>query len=99
MFKHMKKLTLLSATLLIALSTAANAACYADYKAKRDNPLKLHYGVIKISDEACGGGNPKKVIASRIAGDGWTLLNVLGTFDETGLDRRRGNAGQYYLRY
>jgi hypothetical protein len=39
----MKKLSLYSAALVIALSTAANAACYADYKAKRDNPLQLHY--------------------------------------------------------
>jgi hypothetical protein len=95
----MKKLSLYSAALVIALSTAANAACYADYKAKRDNPLQLHYGVIKLSDQACGGINPKQVIASRIAGEGWTLLNVLGTFDDAGLDRRRGNAGQYFLRY
>lgn len=95
----MKKLAIYSAALIIAVSTTANAACYADYKAKRDNPLQLHYGVIKLSDNACGGGQPSAMIAQRIASDGWKLLNVLGTFDETGLDRRRGNAGQFFLRY
>ncbi|MFT5742287.1 MAG: hypothetical protein ACI86S_000344, partial [Paracoccaceae bacterium] len=31
--------------------------------------------------------------------DGWQLLNVLGVFDDSGLDERIESAGQYYLRY
>jgi uncharacterized membrane protein len=100
MILGMKKLLLIIATSMVCLSTSANAACYADYKAKRDNPLQLHYGVLKLSDKSCNGSpQARSVIQSRIAKDGWKLLNVLGTFDESGLDRRRGNAGQYYLRY
>ena len=96
----MKKQTLFIATLFAVFATGAQAACYADYKAKRDNPLQLHYGVIKVSDKNCSKApQPEQVIGSRIGRDGWTLLNVLGTFGKDGLDRRRGNAGQYFLRY
>jgi hypothetical protein len=95
----MKKLSIYIVAISLALSAGAHAACYADYKAKRDNPLQLHYGVVKISDGACGSADPSRTIAQRIARDGWTLLTVLDTFDDSQLDRRRGNAGQYFLRY
>lgn len=99
MLLAMKNISIYIVAFTLALSTSANAACYADYKAKRDNPLQLHYGVIKLSNGACTSENPSSTIASRISRDGWTLLNVLGTFDDSQLDRRRGNAGQYFLRY
>ena len=92
--------TLLIATLILGLSTAAQAACYADYQAKTDNPLRLHYGVIQLSDAACR--TPARAIAeaeARLAAGGWTLLTILSTFDETGLNRRRADAGQNFLRF
>lgn len=92
--------TLLSATILIMGVQAAHAACYADYKAKQDSPLRLHYGVIELPDSACGSkaaaGNQ---IAQRIGRDGWKLLNVMSLFDQGGLKERRESAGAYYLRY
>ena len=47
----MTRTSLLPATLLaLTLALPAQAAgCYADYKAKQDNPLRLHYGVAQIS--------------------------------------------------
>ncbi len=90
-------------TALLALAAApATAECYADYKAKRDGPLQLHYGVIALADALCA--NPEAAeteIAGRIAVDGWTLLKVVSTFDAGGLndDERRANAGDFYLRY
>lgn len=94
--KHMLASLAVSAVLALA-ATAAQAACYADYKAKQDNPLRLHYGVMQVS--ACDAGAARAEIAARLAANGWTLLNVLSVFDETGLARRQANAGQYYLRY
>lgn len=89
-----------SAMLAFALGAApAAAACYADYKAKRDAPLQLHYGVIELPDAACTPGPAATEIARRIGRDGWTLLNVVSIFDAGGLDRRRGDAGTYFLRY
>lgn len=88
--------------LLVAVLAAgpASAECYADYKAKRDAPLQLHYGVIELPDSACGSRDAARgAIAQRIARDGWNLLNVLGIFGRDGLAQRKESAGQYYLRY
>ncbi len=43
----MKRIILLTLAFL-AVSSAAQAACYADYKAKRDDPLRLPAGVDEI---------------------------------------------------
>ena len=83
---------------MIMLAGPAHAACYADYKAKRDNPLRLHYGVIQLSGQ-CSARAAASEIARRIAADGWTLLNVLSVFDDAGLQERRQSAGSFYLRY
>lgn len=79
-------------------ASAASAACFADYKAKRDDPLRLHYGVAEISGE-CSAENAAAQLAPRLAADDWQLLNILGVFDDTGLEERRDSAGDYYLRY
>lgn len=83
---------------LMGLASTANATCFADYKAKMDNPLRLHYGVIELPDSACSVGGAAPVIAGRLTG-GWQLLEVMSVFDEAGLDSRRERAGQYYLRF
>jgi hypothetical protein len=77
---------------------AADAACYADYKAKRDNPLRLHYGVARI-DGACTKAEAGAQLAARLGQDGWQLLTVVGVFDDAGLAGRKDSAGQYFLRY
>jgi len=100
MKKHIAIFGLAALVALTALPAAAD--CYADYKAKRDDPLQLHYGVIALPDTACATPNAAQAdIAARIAVDGWTLLTVVSVFDETGLDdeERRSNAGAFYLRY
>ncbi|MEQ9693015.1 hypothetical protein [Shimia sp. SDUM112013] len=95
------KQTFLTLTFLIAafLTTPADAAeCFADYKAKKDNPLKLHYGVVQLY-EGCTKASAETEIAPRIARDGWSLLNVLSVFDASKLSGKEANAGQFYLRY
>ena len=93
------KTALLGAALLLALSGAAGAECYADYKAKKDSPLQLHYGVAQVSDANCSRAGAKGELAPRLAADGWTLLNVLSTFGPEGLAERKASAGAYFLRY
>jgi len=86
--------------LLAALASPAGAECYADYKAKQDNPLRLHYGVIELSDAACQDRDRARAEAeTRIARDGWRLLSLMSTFGSDGLSQRRESAGAYYLRY
>ena len=90
---------LLCAALLLALVPSASAAeCFADYKAKRDNPLRLHYGVAQITGP-CSNPQARDELAARLERNGWTLLNVLSLFDATGLEERQRSAGQYYLRF
>lgn len=87
--------------LCLALSLAQPlhaAGCYADYKAKQDNPLRLHYGVAAIKGP-CSASAAAAELAPRLAAQGWTLLNILSTFDEGGLDQRKSSAGQNYLRF
>lgn len=79
-------------------ATAAQAECYADYKAKQDSPLRLHYGVAKV-EGACDVASAEDQLRPRLDGAGWQLLNVLGVFDDAGLDQRRESAGDYFLRY
>jgi len=93
----MKRTTAIAMAALMAAS-AANAACYADYKAKRDDPLRLHYGVIEVTGE-CTAANAAALLTPKLAADGWELLTIVGVFDDAGLDERRESAGDYYLRY
>ena len=96
----MTRLTLI-ATLILALGGPASADCFADYKAKQDDPLRLHYGVAQVSDDACssGKGQAQAELAPRLAAGGWTLLNVLSVFGPEGLGERKASAGEYFLRF
>ena len=89
----------LALTLLALSAAAANAGCYADYKAKKEPPLQLHYGVAQVSDANCSRQAAEAELAPRVAADGWTLLNVLSTFGPEGLEERKASAGAYFLRY
>jgi len=83
--------------LLTVLALPVQAECYADYKAKQDNPLRLHYGVAQVS--ACDKAAAKAELADRLAAAGWTLLNVLSVFGPEGLEERKASAAEYFLRF
>ena len=96
----MSRLLLSLATALSAslAASAGAAACYADYKAKQDNPLRLHYGVAEVRGD-CTRAAARDDLARRLAAQGWTLLNVVSVFDETGLEKRKDSAGPNFLRF
>lgn len=91
---------LLTSVAGLMLALPAQASCFADYKAKQDDPLKLHYGVIELPDTACAN---KKAAASqirtRLETEGWHLLKVQSLFDENGLEERKESAGKFFLRF
>ena len=89
---------LLAGLVLVTGTAAAKAACYADYKAKRDDPLRLHYGVVEVA-EACTAEEAAARLAPLLLADGWQLLEIVGVFDEDGLAEREEDAGEYFLRY
>lgn len=85
--------------LLVGLSGPAMAAdCFADYKAKQGNPLKLHYGVAKVNGQ-CSKSAASNELAQRLNAQGWTLLNIVSVFGSDGLAKRKKSAGSNYLRF
>ena len=90
--------TLALALSLFVAGTAAQATCFADYKAKQDDPLRLHYGLAEVQGD-CSVANATQQLTPRLAAEGWQLLTVLGVFDESGLEERKESAGDYFLRF
>lgn len=85
---------------VLALSLPAQAACYADYKAKQENPLRLHYGVIKVDISPCTMSDTvTSTVAKRLQPSGWQLLQVQSVFDDGGLGKRKQDAGEFFLRF
>lgn len=96
------KTHLISAAFAIVVlgASAANAACYADYKAKQENPLKLHYGVVQVDISPCTMSQTvTSQVRQRLQAAGWQLLQVQSVFDDSGLGQRRKDAGQFFLRF
>ncbi len=89
--------TALFAALLALAPVTAQAECYADYKAKQDDPLRLHYGVAQVS--SCDNKAAKAELAPRLRAGGWKLLSVISTFGPEGLGERQSSAGEYFLRF
>jgi hypothetical protein len=54
--------------------------------------------VAEISGD-CSKKSAKKELKPRLKHAGWTLLNVVSVFDESGLEERKTSAGNNYLRY
>lgn len=78
----------------------ATAACFADYKAKRENPLKLHYGVMQVDSGSCSMSDAvRNTVSRRLNAAGWQLLQVQSVFGDDGLEKRKKDAGQFFLRF
>ncbi len=91
---------MLVALTALAVSGSAKAACYADYKAKRDNPLRLHYGIIELPDAVCDNESESRAdIKTRLRTGGWELLNVVSVFGADQLENRKESAGKFFLRF
>ena len=89
---------LLIAALLLA-APAARATCYADYKASRDKPLRLHYGTMKVAEDSCSVKGAEGEVARRLRDAGWNLLTVVSVFGPEGLEARARDAGEFHLRF
>lgn len=96
--KHILLALLVSAPLGLAALPAHAAGCYADYKAKQENPLRLHYGVAQISG-TCSRAAARAQLSQRLAANGWTLLTIVSVFSDDGLNKRKDSAGPNFLRF
>lgn len=91
---------ILALVAFLGFGAPLQAACFADYKASRDKPLQLHYGVIKIDTAPCAMSDKvRKLVARRLNKAGWKLLQVQSVFDDSGLGQRKNDAGKYFLRF
>ncbi|MEM5520568.1 hypothetical protein [Sulfitobacter sp. AS59] len=96
--KHALYMLVITAALSLAALPVQAAGCYADYKAKQENPLRLHYGVAQISGE-CSINSAQAQLSQRLAAKGWTLLNIVSVFGDDGLTQRKDSAGPNFLRF
>ena len=88
--------------LIVAVFAApsAFAACYVDYKAKQDDPLRLHYGVMSVEATPCADAPDITAdVSRRLEEAGWTLLQVESVFDQASLDSKKADAGEFFLRF
>lgn len=88
----------IACAMFAVLPSLAMAECYADYKAKQDAPLRLHYGVLHLSGP-CEKGAAQAEVKQRLTSNGWTLLEIISVFGAEGLHQREADAGPYFLRY
>ena len=77
MFSGMKRIITILALTMALSATAASAACVAEYKAKRDNPLRLDYGTVTVSGDTCTAAAVRGAVSAQLASRGWTLLSIL----------------------
>jgi len=85
--------------LSLALPSAAAADCYVSYKAKKEPPLQLHFGVVQVRGDCPSSSAAASTVARRISSGGWTLLNVVRLSESPPSSSERTDAGAYYLRY
>ncbi|MCT4608271.1 MAG: hypothetical protein N4A70_03610 [Pelagimonas sp.] len=83
----------------LCLPAAAQADCFVAYKAKQDNPLRLHYGVLSLSGGCPSNSQAQSQADARLRQAGWTLLNVTTVSDSEPSAQMKADAGEHYLRY
>ena len=73
----MARLIYTTALLWALTAGIASAACVAEYKAKRDNPLRLDHGTMVVQASSCTVSGVTAAVRSQLASRGWTLLSIL----------------------
>lgn len=77
----MKTLMPLALAAVTVAGTPAGAGCVAEYKAKRDDPLKLFYATAEI-EAPCTEASARRQLDQRLMPQGLTLLKVLSVTGE-----------------
>ena len=81
------------------LSSLAHAeSCFVLYKAKKDNPLKLHLGLMKI-DRTCSDDAIEAILRLRLQPVGWSLLQIVNVSKDIEVDKIKRDLGEYFLKY
>lgn len=59
------------------LVTAQAGGCRVEYKAKKDNPLRLDHGFVDIPAALCNPMAAEAEVRARLAQQGWILLAIV----------------------
>ncbi len=77
-----RTLTILTFVLGLSLiATGAHAACSVEYKAKRDNPLKLFHNVAVVAGP-CDRGTVQRQLQASLSAQGLILLKILSVREQ-----------------
>ncbi len=81
----MKHTVLITAAIAaFALASPASAACFVQYKAKKDNPLRLDFGEMQVGVSDCSRQGVADSVAAALAARGWTLLTIVSVREDAG---------------
>lgn len=72
--------------------------CFVLYKAKKNNPLKLHLGLMQVN-EPCSGNSLEIVVSNRLKPSGWLLLKIVNTTESIETEKMKSDLGDYFLKY
>jgi hypothetical protein len=93
------KLPILTLAAMVMLAVPAHAACFAEYRASRQNPVQLAYGVAQIPGGNCSAQAAAQYLQSRLSRSGWTLQNIVSTVSRNSAPANSGYTGGHYLSY
>jgi hypothetical protein len=82
----------------IMFSEAHATQCFVLYKAKKNNPLKLHLGLMQIN-ETCTMKDIGTKINNRLNSNGWTLLQIVKANENVKIEKMKRDLGEYFLKY
>lgn len=93
---------LIKISLALCFATFFSAAyaneCFVLYKAKKDNPLKLHLGLIQINGQ-CSDHDVEGITSKRLSSTGWKLLQIVTSSGNIDTKKMESDLGDYFLKY
>ena len=93
---------LIKISLVLCFATFDSAAyaneCFVLYKAKKDNPLKLHLGLIQINSQ-CSNHDIEGITSKRLSSTGWKLLQIVKVSSNVDTKKMESDLGDYFLKY
>jgi hypothetical protein len=93
---------IIKVSLVFCFATFFSAAyaneCFVLYKAKKDNPLKLHLGLIQISGQ-CSEHDVEYITSRRLNLTDWKLLKIVKSSSNIDAEKMERDLGDYFLKY
>jgi len=72
--------------------------CFILYKAKKDDPLRLHVGLMEI-EQKCTNADLEVLAEQRLRSDGWLLLKIVDRLQRTDTKKIESDLGEFFLKY